>query len=55
MNTNVPKEDIYSSVRQFDLGTIEKLDLEEIQNEIERGSHSDLAESVEQSIAQDID
>jgi hypothetical protein len=45
---------MYDSVRQFDLGTIEKLDLEEIQKDIEQGLNSDLGESVEESIAQDI-
>ena len=45
---------MYDSVRQFDLGTIEKLDLEEIQKDIEQGLNSDLGESVEESIAPDI-
>ena len=45
---------MYDSVRQFDLGTIEKLDLEEIQKDIEQGLNSDLGKSVEESIAQDI-
>ena len=39
--TKVPKEEMYDSVRQFDLGMIEKRTLEEIQKVIEDGYFSD--------------